>query len=394
MQYDILNQSVKDLPGYEYDCSCGRHHRVDIHSIQLGHGVIEMLPELLSPFRNRTVLLVSDANTWGIAGERVRDLLEGQGYRVALHRAEAETFSSVVPNELALGKLLVAAEEDVGVLLGVGSGTINDICKFVAYKIQLPSIIVATAPSMDGYASNMAPLVLHKQKITYKTQYPYGIVADTDVLKNAPRTMLLAGFGDVVGKYTALTDWRLTTAVNQEYYCPVTAELVQRAVDLCVGNVGPYLAREEIAMERMMESLVLAGIAMGLVGISRPASGSEHHLAHFWELDALAKGQEHPLHGNSVGAASIVTAEAYRLMGERFTLIRDMNAPDPAFLRNLYRQAGAALSPADLGIPKDVFRDSVNNGYRIRPRYTIFNYTKDQGLLPWLADAVTDIFYS
>lgn len=275
--------------------------------------------------------------------------------------------------------------------MGVGSGTINDLCKIVSYKMKLPFAIVGTAPSMDGYASVMAPLIVDRQKITYPAHYPEVIVTDTDLLNTAPLIMKQAGFGDVIGKYTALTDWRLAHKVHGDHYCAVTAELVQNAVDDCVANMDAYFGGEPEAVLKMNDTLLLTGISIGLIGYTRPASGSEHHLAHFWEIDAIARGVEHPLHGNSVGLGSIASAEVYKIMRTRFDVVDSVNPPDPDMLREIYSRAGMALTPMDLGISPELFKRSLNNGYRIRPRYTIFNFTMEQGMLPEIADKVTEI---
>lgn len=389
----ILNMHTNEMPGYSYMCDCGKKHSVDINRIEIGKGILNVLPDVLKEFKNTTILVVCDNNTFKIAGQKVVEILKQADFKTKTHIAVTENYPILVPDAYTIGRLAIDVEDDIGFILGVGSGTINDICKIVSYKMKLDSAIVCTAPSMDGYASTLSPLIVDRQKITYPSHYPYAIVADIDIMKDAPVTMLRAGFGDIVGKYTALTDWRLTVIMNKEYYCETTVKLMQNAVDKVVNNTEKYFARDEEAVYNVTDALMLAGISMGLVGISRPASGSEHHLAHFWELDALAKGTEHPLHGNSVGVGSIVTSEAYRIMKEKYEEPRLANPPDPDLLRDIYRRAGMPLTPRDLDIDKDVFHDSINNAYRIRPRYTIFNYTKNAGFLPEMADILTDIFY-
>ena len=390
---EILFKKVSEMPNYRYLCSCGREHSVDINRIEIGNGVISLLPDIIENFKDKTVLIVCDDNTLAIAGNKVKDILENSGFKVRLHIAYSNNYPTLIPDAFTVGRLMIAAEDDVGLILGVGSGTINDICKIVSYKLKVESVIVCTASSMDGYASTLSPLIVDKQKVTYPSHYPYAIVADTEIMKDAPMEMLRAGFGDIIGKYTALTDWRLTVRENQEYYCATTAKLMQNAVDRVVENTEKYFNRDIEAVTNVTDALMLAGIAMGLVGISRPASGSEHHLAHFWELDALAKGIEHPLHGNSVGVGSIVTSEAYRIMSENFEEPKEVQPPSPNLLHEIYKKANMPLSPKELGIEKDVFHDSIRNAYRIRPRYTIFNYTKDRGLLGKMADELTEIFY-
>ena len=390
----ILNRKVCDMTGYSYECSCGRRHSVDIRKIAIGKGVVNDLPEILSEFKDKKIIVVSDVNTWKIAGERVFFLLKEAGFTgLSTYTLESEDYPIVVPDERVIARLLYETPNDTALLLAVGSGTINDTCKIVSYKMGIASATVGTAPSMDGYASSMSPLIVNHAKVTYLSHYPYAIVCDSEIMATAPDVMFRAGFGDIVGKYTALADWQLTVKINHEYYCETTAQLVRNAVDLCVKNAEPYMQREPEAIDCMNEALLLSGIAMGLVGISRPASGCEHHMAHFWELDALKKGIEHPLHGNSVGVGSIVACEAYKIMKERYPEIRDIEVPDPDFLREIYKKTGSALTPGELGVPREVFNDCINNAYRIRPRYTIFNYAKNAGILPELADILTEGFY-
>lgn len=387
----ILNMSIEEMPGHAFDCVCGRHHSVDIKKLISGSGAINKAPEALRELtddKKKSVLLICDKNTWKAAGEEVNALLESDGYKVKVLELETAGYPVLIPNEAAVGAVTVNVTDDVGVILGIGSGTISDMAKLVSYRTKIPSAVIGTAPSMDGYASMNAAFVIGGHKITYPVHYHSLVIADTKIMKDAPMEMMRAGYGDIVGKYTALSDWRLTKAVNDEHYCDVTARLVQNAVDICVDNTERYFKREEAAVERMNEALILTGVSMGITGYTRPASGSEHHLSHYWELDAIEKGIEHPLHGNSVGLASIASAEVYKIMSERFEVVANVHAPDPDFLRDIYSKAGSALTPAELGISDDVFLASLNNGYKIRPRFTIFNFTRDRGMLEEVAKLV------
>lgn len=387
----ILSMKIEEMPGYAFDCVCGRHHRIDLKHLLSGSGVLRRLPEVTAPFlgkKNGTVLLICDKNTWEAAGRETERILREAGHPVKVLELFTKNYPVLIPDETALGTVLVNITDEVGLLIGVGSGTISDITKLVAYKTGRASMVVGTAPSMDGYASMNAAFVIGGHKITYPAQYHMCVTADTAIMKDAPEEMLRAGYGDIVGKYTALSDWRLTKAVNDEHYCEVTAQLVQNAVDLCVANTERYFKREEEAVLHMNEALILTGISMGITGYTRPASGSEHHLSHYWELDAVEKGIPHPLHGNSVGLASIASAEVYDIMSRRFDTVAAVQAPKPDFLREIYAKAGCALTPAELGISDEVFLESLHNGYKIRPRYTIFNFTRDHGMLPEVAAEV------
>ena len=387
----ILKMGIEEMPGYSFECVCGRNHRIDMKHLLSGSEALKRLPDIINEFpeeREKQILLICDCNTWQAAAEEANGILLNAGFKTKVLELSTKNYPFLVPNEHALGTVLVNVTDETGFMIGVGSGTISDITKLVSYKTGKRSIVVGSAPSMDGYASMNAAFVIDGHKITYPAHYHTCIVADTKIMKDAPIELMRAGYGDIVGKYTALSDWRLTKAVNDEHYCEITAQLVQNAVDICVDNTQAYFRREEAAVERMNEALILTGISMGITGYTRPASGSEHHLSHYWELDAIEKGIEHPLHGNSVGLASIASAEVYDIMSKRFEVVAKVNAPKPDFLREIYSKAGSALTPKELGISDDVFLASLNNGYKIRPRYTIFNFTKDHGMLSEVAKEV------
>lgn len=389
----ILDMGIEEMPGYSFDCVCGKHHSVDMKHLLSGSGAVERLPEILENYKeakDKKILLLCDKNTWVAGGEKTISVLEKAGYNVKILTFETENYPVLVPNEHALGTVLANLTDDIGFMIGVGSGVISDITKLVSHKTGRHSIVVGTAPSMDGYASINAAFVIGGHKITYNAHYHTCIVADTKIMQTAPDELFRAGYGDIVGKYTALSDWRLTRDVNDEHYCEITAQMVENAVNICVDNTEAYFRREESAIERMNEALILTGISMGITGYTRPASGSEHHLSHYWELDAVEKGIPHPLHGNSVGLASIASAEVYDIMSKRFEVVANVKAPKPDFLREIYSKAGSALTPAELGVSEDVFRASLKNGYKIRPRYTIFNFTRDHGMLEEVADMVAD----
>lgn len=118
---------------------------------------------------------------------------------------------------------------------------------------------------------------------------PYGVLADTEIMKNAPQRLIQAGFGDVLGKLTALTDWKLSKELNGDYYCQTCVTLVERALSKVIEHVDGLKKREDDAILYLIEALNLTGVAMGLIGISRPASGAEHMLSHYWEMDFISR---------------------------------------------------------------------------------------------------------
>jgi glycerol-1-phosphate dehydrogenase [NAD(P)+] len=213
----------------------------------------------------------------------------------------------LVPNEEAIERVSTHLD-GVDLIVGVGSGVIQDLCKYVSHFHKIPYYIVATAPSMDGYASTGAAMILGGMKVTVPAGVPGAIIADTEVLKNAPMDMIQAGYGDIVGKYSALNDWQLSRIVNDEYFCreiyDLTFDMVKKTLALADG----LKERKEESVRVLMEALVIVGIAMSFAGSSRPASGSEHHLSHFFEITGLVNGEAYFPHGIDVAYSTVITA--------------------------------------------------------------------------------------
>ena len=284
------------------DCACGMVHTCPIRFVSIGEGATSALKEVLEGYRS--VLVVADENTWKAASEKVLPYLD---HPDGLIYPAREGF--LVPDEAAIGALEDAVTDKTDLILGIGSGVINDLCKYVSFLHKLPYAIVATAPSMDGYASVGAAMIIGGMKITYNAHVPMAIIGDTEILKNAPMDMIRSGFGDVVGKYSCLSDWKLAKELRGEYFCPfvydMTMEMVEKTVSLAEG----LMKRDGAAVTALMEALVGVGIAMAYVGNSRPASGSEHHLSHYYEIVGILRKEPYFHHGIDVGYSTLTTAK-------------------------------------------------------------------------------------
>ena len=292
---------IKNVLDGKRDCACGKEHPCDIRYVEIGDRVLEKLPEICAPFSR--IHLVADGNTYPLCGARVAELLGDKLVSSVIFGKEI-----VVPNENAIAKIESAMAEGNDFVLGIGSGVINDLCKHVSFAHGLRYGIVATAPSMDGYASVGAALILEEMKVTLNARVPYAIVAESDVICTAPVDMLQSGYGDIVGKYSCLNDWKLAKLLRGEYFCQYVYDTVMDTVKNTENTAKAVLARDKDAIRNLMEGLVMVGVMMSYVGNSRPASGSEHHLSHFFEITGLLNGTPYYLHGIDVLYAAAVTA--------------------------------------------------------------------------------------
>lgn len=389
---EILDLAINEMAQTAFDCSCGRHHNFSIHDISIGQGAMADLVKVAEPFKGGKLLLVSDNKTYAAAGEQSEKLLTEAGFDVknlCFDRGD----DILIPDESVIGVILEELDLDVTLMVAVGSGTMNDAVKFVSSRTKIPYIIVCTAPSMDGYVADGAPLINRGVKISYPATLAYGVIGDTDIMKEAPMHMIHAGFGDVVGKITALADWDLAVKEVDEYRCDTCVELVNRALDKCFGQAEELKARKEEAILYLIEALTLTGVAMGLVGVSRPASGAEHMLSHYWEMAFIAEGRYPELHGIKVGVATPIIAEFFEEMKDLLPAGTGEMCPPREEIEALLKSAGCPVSPKEIGIDRELFRRSLLEGYEVRPRYSVMRFAKEKGRLEAIADKITARIY-
>lgn len=321
------------------DCACGREHLCPISGVSVGKGAINELLKYAESYKN--ILVVCDQNTLKTGGEAVAEILKEKAYDLLVY--ESEGF--LVPDEAAIEEMESKLQSNTDLIVGIGSGVINDLCKYVSFKHDLPYFIVATAPSMDGYASNGAALIIKNMKVTYSARVPAVIIGDTEILKDAPMDMIKAGYGDIMGKFSCLNDWKLSRLINDEYFCDYVYDLTYDIVKKTKPLAIKLLERDEESIKTLMEALVVVGIAMAYIGTSRPASGSEHHLSHFFEITGIIDDEPYFCHGTDV-AYSMLAVQKLRdeILKTDIPEKKDFDEADwEANIKRVYKKAASGI---------------------------------------------------
>ena len=300
----------KLLKGVE--CECGKYHTCDIDYVYIEKDAVLRLKDICKNYNN--ILIVADENTYKAAGDKTVFALEDKQIKKVIFTGK----KVLVPDEDAINKVTENLNR-TDMIVAIGSGVIQDLCKYVSFYNNIPYLVVATAPSMDGYASDGAAMITGGMKVTYKAGLPRAIVADTQVLCNAPIEMIKAGYGDIIGKFSALNDWKLSKCINDEYFCDYIYNITAEQIDRTLKLAGGILDRSEESIKTLMEALVVIGIMMSFAGSSRPASGSEHHLSHFFEITGIIENTEYFPHGIDVAYSTLITTKIReKLLTEKF----------------------------------------------------------------------------
>lgn len=319
------------------NCPCGRKHTFVTEVAEIGHGVKERAGKILADAGfPKKVLIVSDDNAMR-AADGLLPVLEAAGFEM-----KKLVYKNMMYAKIEQVHEVEALLGDVDGVIAVGTGSVDDICRVASFNKKKKFAIFATAPSMDGFASDSAPIIENNFKTSVYVEQPMAILADTEILAKAPTELKAAGFGDMVAKYIGIFDWRLSHMLTDEYYCPAVAEITMQGVNKIMALADKVTGEDEEAAGNIMEGLILSGLGMKLAGCSRPASGAEHVVSHYWECYKLARGIWPEFHGKKVGVATVLINRIYHNIADRVPEIDPI--PDPTNME----EVKAAFDPSQV----------------------------------------------
>jgi glycerol-1-phosphate dehydrogenase [NAD(P)+] len=320
----------------------------------VGEGVIERIAEISQRLGfTDSALIVTGSKTGEIAGKTVKAILESEGLRVETLRVESATMWDVRAVEERIKTLKPQ------VVLGVGGGTKIDIAKLSSARQGTPFISVPTTASHDGIASPLSSIKGLEKPYSVMAQAPIAIVADTNVIKQAPFRLVASGCGDVIAKFTAVRDWKLAHEEVGEYYGEYAASLALMSAELVIQNAKHIRPENEEGLRVLLEALISCGVAMSIAGSSRPCSGAEHLFSH--ALDMIKPNSS--MHGERCGVGTIMMAYLHGADWER--------------IQETLKTVGAPTNAEELGLTEDEVVEALYMAPSVRPeRYTILNKLK------------------
>lgn len=280
-------------------------------------------------------------------------------------------------------------------LVACGSGSLHDITRYCAHEHNIDFISFPTAPSVDGFVSSVAAMTFGGRKVSFESSSPVALFADERVLADSPARLTASGVGDILGKYTALFDWQIANLLCGEPIAAEVYDLMKSALgrlsallDELIstadedanhgvargtvdGNAAHTIARGAVDgdithnitrsspeyIRCVMECLILAGLSMQLCGNSRPASGAEHHLSHFWEMNLVNKPCG-ALHGESVGCGTLLVARHYHAAASDRTHFTELLSCRPNLARLFDR---SYLAPVFGDITDGILDENLKN---------------------------------
>ncbi len=305
----------------DVECACGKKHSLTTRDFFIERDAYANLPALLEKLQlGSKPLAVFDSNTYKAAHGTLEqylpdtDALILQGDDIHADEKSIEAVAGALAGH--------------SVILAVGAGVINDVTRYVSFKEGVPFISMPTAASVDGFVANAAVVTLNGMKRTMPAAAPVAVVADLDIIAAAPAYLAASGVGDMLSKYISIADWKVGSLIAGEYYCSLIAQMELDALALIAERIDGIAAGDPESIGKLMEGLVISGLAIQMASITRPASSFEHHFSHYLEVVPLNGKISTALHGEKVGIASLIAAKYYPLFAHRLERIFRENLPN------------------------------------------------------------------
>jgi glycerol-1-phosphate dehydrogenase [NAD(P)+] len=372
------------------------------------------------------IAVVSDRTTHAVLGKRIERAIAGSYQVQSIVLPEGPHPDGTTVAELR------KATKMAGSLIAVGSGTINDLCKFVSALDGKPYAVFATAPSMNGYTSLNAAITEHGHKKSLPAQAPFGAFFDLAILAAAPARLIRSGLGDSLCRATSQADWLLAHLLLDQPYRQLPYALLKDDEKPLFDQSAALMAGDIAVMERLVRTLVLSGFGTAIYGSSAPASQGEHLISHY--IDML--GPERPLiyHGEQVGVTTLSMARLqHKMLGARPILKPDTETTadfsaryghtlgescwsefarkrldhertkalndrltcswqkiatrvaaislSPDYLSRVLEAAGAPLTPEKIHLPRSFYEQALLRCREIRDRFTFLDLAANSGRL-------------
>ena len=327
-------------------------------NVVVGHGAIaEVVPVVEDLHLQGRPLLVTSPTPRELAAEPIAADFTAAGVESATVEVETASFDAVE-------RVIDAIEDEhADFLVGVGGGKAIDIAKMASDHCAIGFLSVPTAASHDGIVSNRGSVPDGDTRHSVAAEPPLAVVADTEILAQAPWRLTTAGCADIISNYTAVMDWRLAKRLKNAEYSEYAAALSEMTAEILVSNADAVRRGHEASAWIVTKALVSSGVAMSIADSSRPASGAEHLFSH--QLDRLAP--DAALHGHQVGVGAIMTAY---LHGGEDGVWRD--------IRDALASIDAPTTAAELGIDDETVIEALSTCHAIRDRYTILGDGMDE----------------
>lgn len=302
---DMQKSGFNIYERHDFDCECGRHHKMPIGEVVIASGAARKLPYYVKALElGKKGILVTDEVIFESIGREIYAYWQEQGLEIECYVLKGR----IRPDEYTVGNVICNTPFDADYIVSLGGGTVTDVVRYAATRLNLECVSIPSAMTMDGFFTNMSIIIVDGLQVTYYLNYPSLILADSDIIAKAPSVMNAAGVGEVISKISAGMDWYAGKLIKDIYYC----DRVEAMMGECISEgtadetIEGIVPGEKKAIENLTDALYKSAVAMAWYDSSPCGSGAEHQLNHFWIKCQDEKGVPQSMHGQEVGVGAVI----------------------------------------------------------------------------------------
>jgi len=255
----------------------------------------ELINEL---YKDKRITIVSDPFTHAALGQRLfKSLDENKTNSVSEFVWETAQCSDKGVAEIQ------SVTADAEVLIAVGSGTINDAVKYACFLDNKPYSVFATSP-MNAFTTATASVSFDGFKQSISCRGADGVFFDLSVIAACPPRLISAAFADVICRTTAQVDWLMSHLLLGTDYTQTPYTLLAYDEADMIANANRMLSGELSALGMLTRISAIMGLGTRFTNTTHSGSMAEHQISHYIDMFA---GDKHPRssHGEQVGIATI-----------------------------------------------------------------------------------------
>ena len=299
---------ILDCSKYVGPCKCGRTHTLETEKVVVEYGATANFEQYMADvgLADKRRVVVYDSNIYELT----------QGKHVKADQEIVLPAQGLRSEDIIIEKMMEDLDNPE-VIVAYGAGTIMDFGRYPAFKLGIPFVAIPTLASSDGFTANICSVIIDGQKKSIPMKAPTLVVADLDIIKGAPKRLVVSGVNDILSKYISLTDWRIANLVDDEYFCPMVADLAEHALSIMRTAADKMAETGEVDCEAMTMAQMESGLTMQLLNHSRAASGAEHLMAHLVEMKPPRFEKAEGIHGECVGVGTFRCCQLYHELAEK-----------------------------------------------------------------------------
>ena len=415
MKKNFKTKNIYSLLNKKFRCPyCNREHLIPIRFVEKDIE-ISQIPSLIKKIaNNKRILLLCDEITIEVAGRDIEKTFKKNKWTCDMVVLKPFNTERVHADEKYFPQIITRSK-DKDIILTIGAGSITDMGKYAGDRIGLPVVSFPTAPSMNGYTSPVVAFIKKGLKVAIKAKPPVGVLINKKIIAGAPEELIKTGFADSLAKCYSNADWKFSSILTKGYFCPLPLEIVSKAEKEYINKGKELVNRDKKCIDALMDGLLNGGFSMVIAGSSSPASGGEHLISHYLDMEAGYRNIEsYSFHGLQVGLGIITVSKIYDRLQEMgkeeiqkrlglyknneklpVSLVKNWDKIKKEILTLVYPykkikeyllNAGCPTHFNEIGINKKLAYDTIMNARFIRDRLTILDIADEIGILKEIAD--------